>query len=80
MFLALRLGKEISSFTPQDLTSYCAELSGTHIPTDICYGTHLSYDISQVTVIKSRPDANNPCDETLHNEDHEIIHTVLNHK
>ena len=72
------IGKEIDSLTAQDVTRYCPKLSGDY--RDICYGTHLNYDISEVTVIQNRPDANKPCNPTLHDEDNEIIEWIVNYR
>ena len=70
------IGKEIESLTAQDLRSYCSKLRGDYW--GLCYGTQLYYDISQVTVIRNRPDSNDPCNPSWRNEDSKIIETILN--
>ena len=70
------IGKEIESLSAQDLRSYCPKLTGDYGV--LCYGTQLYYDISQVTVIRNRPDSNDPCNPSWLNEDSKIIETILN--
>ena len=43
-----------------------------------CFGLALNFDISQVTLLKNRPDAKIPCNPKLKNEDFKIIETILN--
>ena len=69
------LGKEIASLTAQDLITYCPEHSGNY--NGDCHGTRLTFDISQVTLLKNRHDATKSCNDNLKDEDKHIISTIL---
>ena len=43
-----------------------------------CYGSSLSFDLSQVTLLKSRHDAKSPCNQNTLDEDIQILETVMN--
>ena len=70
------IGKEIASYGLADLLSDCTDLIGRHSVS--CYGSSLSFDLSQVTLLKSRHDAETPCDRNMIDEDTKILETVLN--
>ena len=82
--------KEIASFTKRDLARYCLNLP--ILPIDMmqfdemvrmgtCIGTKLTFDVSQVTLLKSRHDSLKPCDPNLKDEDFEIMRaTMINEK
>ena len=69
------LGKEIASLTAQDLVPHCPEFLGQWGGS--CHGIRLNFDISQVTLLKSRHDAEKPCNDNLKDEDKLIISTIL---
>ena len=71
------IGKEIASYSLSDFLGDCGYMRG--IFDDSCYGASLTFDTSQVTLLKSRHDANIECDKTLIDEDTLILETVLNH-
>ena len=70
------IGKEIASINLHDLIIHCPEKMGIFGPA--CYGTHLSYDISQVTLLKNRHDSDHACNAALKDEDTEIMENILN--
>jgi hypothetical protein len=70
------IGKEMASMNLHDLIIYCPEKMG-FFGTG-CYGTQLSYDISQVTLLKNRHDSLHICNATLKDEDTKIMETILN--
>ena len=78
--------KEIASFTKRDLARYC--LNFPTLPIDImqyddivrmgtCTGTKLTFDVSQVTLLKSRHDSLKPCNPNLKDEDFEIMRAMM---
>ena len=78
--------KEIASFTKRDLAIYC--LNFPTLPIDMmkfddmvrmgtCIGTKLTFDISQVTLLKSRHDSPKPCNPNLKDEDDEIKRAMM---
>ena len=69
------IGKELSSLTPGDLVRYCPEMLGSY--SSDCFGTRLTFDISQVTLLKSRHDADKQCENDLKDEDEKIMKTIL---
>ena len=83
--------KQIASFTKRDLTKYC--FHGNRFPnfpmddhtfhtfvSENCFGTKLAFDISQVTLLKSRHDSRKPCNPMMKNEDQEIFKALMNDK
>ena len=78
--------KEIASFTKRDLARYCLNLPT--LPIDLihfddivrmgtCTGTKLTFDVSQVTLLKSRHDSIRPCNPNLKDEDFEIMKAMM---
>ena len=45
-----------------------------------CFGTKLVFDISQVTLLRSRHDSKRPCNPMLKDEDRAIMKTMMNDK
>ena len=43
-----------------------------------CYGLTINFDISQVTLLKNRPDANSACNKNLKDEDFKIMEMIVN--
>ena len=70
------IGKELSSMSHRDLIRHCPEMNGFW--EGQCFGTRLTYDISQVTLLKSRHDAENKCDKGLKDEDSKMMESILN--
>ena len=77
--------KEIASFTKRDLSTYC--LRFPFLPIDIpifhneignCTGSKLSFDISQVTLLRSRHDSRKICNPNMKDEDSEIMKALMN--
>ena len=71
------IGKEIASYSLSDFLADCGLMRGNF--NDECYGASLTFETSQITLLKSRHDANIECDENLIDEDTLILDTVLNH-
>ena len=71
------LGKEISAFNVNDFLADCPEYVSGHFGFP-CYGSSLSFDLSQVTLLNSRHDAKSPCNPNTVDEDTQILETVLN--
>ena len=84
-----KIGKETASYTGKDVTVYCKffqawmqyivprHLVNESLPIE-CEGTRISFDISQVTLLKSRHDAQITCDADLEDEDVKIMKTLMN--
>ena len=70
------IGKELSGLSAGDLIRHCPEELG--VWGCQCFGSRLTYDISQVTLLKSRHDAEDRCDTELKDEDSMIMETILN--
>ena len=70
------IGKELSSLAPGELVRYCPELQGNWNSPD-CFGTRMTFDISQVTLLKSRHDADTQCEIDLKDEDEKIMKAIL---
>ena len=75
-----KIGKEVASYTAKDATIYCS--SFPYPPRHFyeehdCYGTRLSFDVSEVTLLRSRHDAKQSCDVELKDEDSKIIETLI---
>ena len=78
-----KIGKEVSAYTAADAMVYCS--SYPYPPRDLseeneCYGTRLTFDISQVTLLRSRHDARKSCNLDLKDEDSKIVNTLINDK
>ena len=83
------IGRSIAELTARDLTPYCYRMPAFKgYPTilymesywDDCHGTKISFDISHVTLLRSRHDAANSCDRNLINEDSKILKTLIKEK
>ena len=45
-----------------------------------CFGSIIKFDISQVTLLQNRPDANTACNQKLKDEDFKILETIVTDK
>ena len=80
----------IASFTGKVLASYCLEYpyksdfndhpEKFHDIKNTCAGTKISFDISLVTILRSRHDGQKPCNEGLKDEDSKIISMIMHEK
>jgi hypothetical protein len=86
-----KIGKESASYTGKDVTVYCKKFPFLYdewgVTVDAfpplherfqCEGTRISFDISQVTLLKSRHDAKTTCNVDLEDEDAKIMETLMN--
>ena len=71
------LGKEIAAYNVNDFFVDCPEYVSGYFGLP-CYGSSLGFDLSQVTLLKSRHDAKSPCNPNMVDEDTQILETVLN--
>ena len=79
------IGNPVASFSPQDVTAHCKHtLLDEHgeltIDDEGCSGTNIEIDISQVTILNSRHDAQIPCNESLKNEDSKTMEYIMEEK
>ena len=78
-----KIGKELAGYTANDAANYCSFLP-SFPPKEseklTCYGTRISFDVSQITLLKSRHDAENACNPDLNDEDMEIMKTLVQDK
>ena len=72
------IGKEIATYILDDFFADCPEM-GWGVFGSTCHGSSISFDLSQVTLLKSRHDAEISCDKNLRDEDTLILESVLNH-
>ena len=83
--------KEMASFTKRELSLHCRNYDKLGFPIDEmypgslskleeCFGSRLTFDISQVTLLKSRHDSKNPCNPQLKDEDSKIREIMMNDK
>ena len=78
--------KEIAAFTKRDISLHCLDKlvfpmdKGWSWPDALktCFGTKLSFDISQVTLLRSRHDSKKACNPMMKDEDREILKTIMN--
>ena len=73
------IGKPVASFSPLDIAAHCKDIYIHEYDDNYnyqrrdndenCHGTKIEIDISQVTILNSRHDAQIPCNKTLQNED-----------
>ena len=84
------IDKEIASFTKGDLAKHCLnERRYSKFPmsdaefllwTEKCFGYKLAFDVSQVTLLRSRHDSRKPCNPMIKDEDREILKALINDK
>ena len=79
------IGRPAAELTAKDLSQYCLEAPQSHAlwnlgMHDLCFGTQISFDVSQVTLLRSRHDAMNTCDSDLKDEDSKILKTLIKDK
>ena len=74
-----KIGKELAGFTAKDTMIYCTTDPRPPISTDNaqdCYGTRISIDVSEVTLLRSRHDAKDKCNPGLKDEDNSILESL----
>ena len=84
------IDKEIASFTKGDLVNHCLNMNRyQQFPVDDhtfllwkekCFGSKFAFDVSQVTLLRSRHDSRKPCNPILKDEDREILKALINDK
>ena len=79
------IGNPVASFSPQDVTAHCKhttmDINGElTVDEEGCSGTKIEIDISQVTILNSRHDAQVPCNESLKNEDSKTMEYIMEEK
>ena len=78
MMYNIDVAHQILSMNLHDLAIHCPEKVEGSWNGDACFGTRLSFDISQVTLLRNRHDSRNVCNDTLKNEDTKIMETLMN--
>ena len=84
------IDKQIASFTKGDLAKHCLNMmrystfpmpeSEFSLWTEKCFGSKLAFDVSQVTLLRSRHDSRKPCNPLMKDEDREIMKALINDK
>ena len=77
------LGKDVANYaTPDLLNEHCEFLTGIYTSVEerlqLCYGSKVSFLMSQVTLLKNRHNAVVPCNKDLKNEDNQIMASIMN--
>lgn len=77
------MGKDVANYaTPDLLNEHCEFITGLYTSTEerlqLCYGSKVSFLMSQVTLLKKRHNAVNTCNQDLENEDGQIMMSIVN--